>query len=105
MSELSSLAKKSKIVWLTDEDREGEAISWHLLHALKLKEENTKRITFNEITKNAVLKAVENPRDIDENLVNSQQARRILDRLVGYELSPVLWRKVNPIYLQAGFNR
>ena len=97
VSELSSLAKKSKIVWLaTDEDREGEAISWHLLHALKLKEENTKRITFNEITKNAVLKAVENPRDIDENLVNSQQARRILDRLVGYELSPVLWRKVKP---------
>ena len=90
VSELSSLAKKSKIVWLaTDEDREGEAISWHLLHALKLKEENTKRITFNEITKNAVLKAVENPRDIDENLVNSQQARRFLDRLVGYELSPV----------------
>ena len=97
VSELSSLAKKSKIVWLaTDEDREGEAISWHLLHALKLKEENTKRITFNEITKNAVLKAVDNPRDIDENLVNSQQARRILDRLVGYELSPVLWRKVKP---------
>ena len=95
--ELSNLAKKSKIVWLaTDEDREGEAISWHLLHALKLKEENTKRITFNEITKNAVLKAVDNPRDIDENLVNSQQARRILDRLVGYELSPVLWRKVKP---------
>ena len=97
VSELSSLAKKSKIVWLaTDEDREGEAISWHLLHALKLKEENTKRITFNEITKNAVLKAVDNPRDIDKNLVNSQQARRILDRLVGYELSPVLWRKVKP---------
>ena len=97
VSELSNLAKKSKIVWLaTDEDREGEAISWHLLHALKLKEENTKRITFNEITKNAVLKAVDNPRDIDENLVNSQQARRILDRLVGYELSPVLWRKVKP---------
>lgn len=97
VSELSSLAKKSKIVWLaTDEDREGEAISWHLLHALKLNKENTKRITFNEITKNAVLKAVDNPRDIDENLVNSQQARRILDRLVGYELSPVLWRKVKP---------
>ena len=97
VSELSNLAKKSKIVWLaTDEDREGEAISWHLLHALKLNEENTKRITFNEITKNAVLKAVDNPRDIDENLVNSQQARRILDRLVGYELSPVLWRKVKP---------
>ena len=97
VSELSSLAKKSKIVWLaTDEDREGEAISWHLLHALKLKEENTKRITFNEITKKAVLKPVDNPRDIDENLVNSQQARRILDRLVGYELSPVLWRKVKP---------
>ena len=97
VSELSGLAKKSKIVWLaTDEDREGEAISWHLLHALKLKEENTKRITFNEITKNAVLKAVDNPRNIDKNLVNSQQARRILDRLVGYELSPVLWRKVKP---------
>ncbi len=97
VSELSSLAKKSNIVWLaTDEDREGEAISWHLLHALKLKEEKTKRITFNEITKNAVLKAVENPRAIDENLVNSQQARRILDRLVGYELSPILWKKVRP---------
>ena len=88
--------KKKVVSELSDEDREGEAISWHLLHALKLKEENTKRITFNEITKNAVLKAVDNPRDIDENLVNSQQARRILDRLVGYELSPVLWRKVKP---------
>jgi len=97
VSELSSLAKQSEIVWLaTDEDREGEAISWHLLHALKLKSENTRRITFNEITKNAVLRAVDSPRDIDENLVNSQQARRILDRLVGYELSPVLWRKVKP---------
>ena len=97
VSELSSLAKQSEIVWLaTDEDREGEAISWHLLHALKLKSENTRRITFNEITKNAVLRAVDSPRDIDENLVNSQQARRIIDRIVGYELSPVLWRKVKP---------
>ena len=95
VSELKSLAKKADTVWLaSDEDREGEAIAWHLANTLKLKEENTKRIVFHEITKNAILKAIETPRDIDYNLVNAQQARRVLDRLVGYELSPVLWRKV-----------
>ena len=95
VSELKSLAKKADTVWLaSDEDREGEAIAWHLANTLKLKGENTKRIVFHEITKNAILKAIETPRDIDYNLVNAQQARRVLDRLVGYELSPVLWRKV-----------
>lgn len=93
--ELKSLAKKATTVWLaSDEDREGEAIAWHLLQQLNLDINNTKRIVFHEITKSAILKAIENPRLIDENLVNAQQARRILDRLVGYELSPVLWSKV-----------
>ena len=97
VNELKSIAKKCDLIWLaTDEDREGEAISWHLLHALNLKSSETKRITFNEITKKAVLKAVNSPREINHNLVNSQQARRILDRIVGFELSPVLWRKVRP---------
>ena len=97
VSELNSIAKKCDIVWLaTDEDREGEAISWHLVHALKLNIEKTRRITFNEITKKAVLRAVDSPRSINDDLVNSQQARRILDRIVGFELSPVLWRKVRP---------
>jgi DNA topoisomerase-1 len=92
---LKSLAKKADTVWLaSDEDREGEAIAWHLKQQLKLSEENTKRIVFHEITKKAILKAVENPRDINYDMVNAQQARRVLDRLVGYELSPVLWRKV-----------
>ena len=95
VSELKALAKKAEIVWLaSDEDREGEAIAWHLANTLELKEENTKRIVFHEITKNAILKAIDSPREIDYNLVNAQQARRVLDRLVGYELSPVLWRKV-----------
>ena len=95
VKKLKALAKKADIVWLaSDEDREGEAIAWHLKEQLGLKEENTKRIVFHEITKKAILKAVENPRDIDYNMVNAQQARRVLDRLVGYELSPVLWRKV-----------
>ncbi|MDC1080858.1 type I DNA topoisomerase [Flavobacteriaceae bacterium] len=95
VNELKSLAKKADMVWLaSDEDREGEAIAWHLAQTLKLKEENTKRIVFHEITKNAILRAIDNPREIDYNLVNAQQARRVLDRLVGYELSPVLWRKV-----------
>jgi len=95
VKKLKDLAKKAEIVWLaSDEDREGEAIAWHLAEQLKLKSENTKRIVFHEITKKAILKAVENPRDINYNLVNAQQARRVLDRLVGYELSPVLWRKV-----------
>jgi DNA topoisomerase-1 len=95
VKKLKALAKKAKMVWLaSDEDREGEAIAWHLKEQLELKDENTKRIVFHEITKNAILKAVDNPRDIDYNMVNAQQARRVLDRLVGYELSPVLWRKV-----------
>ena len=95
VKKLKALAKKSDTVWLaSDEDREGEAIAWHLFEQLKLKDENTKRIVFHEITKKAILKAVENPRSINYNLVNAQQARRVLDRLVGYELSPVLWRKV-----------
>ncbi len=95
VKKLKDLAKKAETVWLaSDEDREGEAIAWHLAEQLKLKEEKTKRIVFHEITKKAILKAVENPRNINYNLVNAQQARRVLDRLVGYELSPVLWRKV-----------
>lgn len=95
VTKLKALAKKADTVWLaSDEDREGEAIAWHLFEQLKLTQENTKRIVFHEITKTAILKAVENPRSIDYNLVNAQQARRVLDRLVGYELSPVLWRKV-----------
>ncbi|WP_430812012.1 MULTISPECIES: type I DNA topoisomerase [unclassified Carboxylicivirga] len=97
VKELKQLAKKAKMVWLaSDEDREGEAIAWHLYETLELKEENTRRIVFHEITKDAIQRAVENPRKIDVNLVNAQQARRVLDRLVGFELSPVLWRKVKP---------
>lgn len=97
VSELKKLAKSAETVWLaSDEDREGEAISWHLFETLGLKDESTKRIVFHEITKPAILKAIENPRKIDYNLVNAQQARRVLDRLVGFELSPVLWRKVKP---------
>ena len=97
IAELKKLAKEADQVWLaSDEDREGEAISWHLREALGLKPNQYKRITFNEITKSAVLHAIENPRDIDQDLVNAQQARRILDRLVGFELSPVLWKKVKP---------
>ena len=97
VSELKKLAKESEVVWLaTDEDREGEAISWHLYETLSLEKKETKRITFNEITKPAILKAIENPRTIDTDLVNAQQARRVLDRLVGFELSPVLWKKVRP---------
>ncbi len=95
VTELKAAVKKADIVWLaSDEDREGEAIAWHLAQELKLKEENTKRIVFHEITKNAILKAIENPRKIDQNLVNAQQARRVLDRIVGFEMSPVLWKKV-----------
>lgn len=97
VTELKSAVKKADIVWLaSDEDREGEAIAWHLAQELKLKEENTRRIVFHEITKNAILKAIDNPRSIDQNLVNAQQARRILDRIVGFEMSPVLWKKVKP---------
>ena len=99
---LKSEVKKADTVWLaSDEDREGEAISWHLYTVLGLKPENTKRIVFHEITKNAILNAIKNPREIDKNLVYAQQARRVLDRIVGFKLSPVLWRKVKPA-LSAG---
>ncbi|MFN3315251.1 MAG: toprim domain-containing protein, partial [Raineya sp.] len=95
VKELKKMAKEAELVWLaTDDDREGEAISWHLKEALDLNDTKVKRIVFREITKNAILNAVQNPRNIDIDLVNAQQARRILDRLVGYELSPVLWKKV-----------
>ena len=97
VSELKKLAKGADMVWLaTDEDREGEAIAWHLSEALELKEDKTKRVVYSEITKNAILKAIDNPRTIDKHLVDAQQARRVLDRLVGYELSPILWKKVKP---------
>ncbi|MFT7364242.1 MAG: DNA topoisomerase-1, partial [Algoriphagus sp.] len=92
---LKSLVKDAEMIFLaSDDDREGEAISWHLKEVLNLKDENTKRIVFREITKNAITKAIENPRTIDYDLVNAQQARRILDRLVGFELSPILWKKI-----------
>ncbi len=97
VQELKNLSDKAEIIWLaTDEDREGEAISWHLMEALGLSEDKVKRIVFHEITKSAILSAIESPRKVDINLVNAQQARRILDRLVGYEMSPILWRKVKP---------
>ena len=102
VSELKEAAKKAEMVWLaSDEDREGEAISWHLFETLGLKPDKTKRIVFHEITKNAILHAIETPRDIDTNLVYAQQARRVLDRIVGFKLSPILWRKVKPA-LSAG---
>ncbi|MGZ3863540.1 MAG: type I DNA topoisomerase [Bacteroidia bacterium] len=102
ISELERLSKKAEMVWLaTDEDREGEAISWHLAETLGLKDNKTKRIVFHEITKGAILDAIKNPRKIDKHLVDAQQARRILDRLVGFELSPVLWKKIRPA-LSAG---
>ena len=97
VADLKKAAKAAGTVWLaSDEDREGEAISWHLYETLGLKKENTRRIVFHEITKNAILHAIENPRDIDMNLVDAQQARRVLDRLVGFELSPILWKKIQP---------
>ena len=97
VAQLKKMASEAKTVWLaSDEDREGEAISWHLYEVLELKPENTRRIVFHEITKPAILEAIQNPRDIDINLVNAQQARRVLDRIVGFKLSPVLWRKVKP---------
>jgi len=102
VSELKKLAKGAETIWLaTDEDREGEAISWHLRETLDLDDKKIKRIVFHEITKPAIMRAIENPRHIDENLVNAQQARRILDRLVGFELSPILWKKIQPA-LSAG---
>ena len=97
VAELKKQAKAAETVWLaSDEDREGEAIAWHLFEVLGLKKENTRRIVFHEITKNAILHAIENPREIDDNLVCAQQARRVLDRIVGFELSPILWKKVKP---------
>lgn len=97
VDELKKLAANAEMVWLaSDEDREGEAISWHLYEVLKLKPENTRRIVFHEITKDAILNAIKNPRFIDNNLVNAQQARRVLDRLVGFEISPILWKKIKP---------
>ena len=97
VQELKKAAKEVKTVWLaSDEDREGEAIAWHLNEVLELNKENTRRIVFHEITKPAILAAIENPRDIDTNLVDAQQARRVLDRIVGFELSPVLWKKIKP---------
>ena len=94
---LAKSAKEAERVWLaSDEDREGEAIAWHLTQVLGLPVDQTRRIVFHEITKNAIMAAIENPRTIDMNLVNAQQARRVLDRLVGFELSPVLWKKVKP---------
>ncbi|WP_281644004.1 type I DNA topoisomerase [Bacteroides zoogleoformans] len=102
VAQLKEEAEQAETVWLaSDEDREGEAIAWHLYEVLKLNPEHTKRIVFHEITQDAILKAIENPRDIDINLVDAQQARRILDRIVGFELSPILWRKVKPA-LSAG---
>ncbi len=97
VAKLKGLAKKADMIWLaSDEDREGEAISWHLAEELGLDRSKTKRIVFNSITKSAIQKAIENPREINYNLVNAQQARRVLDRLVGYQLSPVLWKKIKP---------
>ena len=97
VAELAKLSKQSKTVWLaSDEDREGEAIAWHLTQVLGLPVDTTKRIVFHEITKKAILNAIEQPRTVDMNLVNAQQARRVLDRLVGFELSPLLWKKVKP---------
>ena len=97
VTDLKKAAAKATTVWLaSDEDREGEAIAWHLYEVLGLKPENTRRIVFHEITKPAILKAIENPREIDKNLVDAQQARRVLDRIVGFELSPVLWKKIKP---------
>jgi len=97
VSELKKISKKVDTVWLaTDEDREGEAIAWHLYDVLGLNAANSKRFVYHEVTKKAILKAIEQPREIDYDLVNAQQARRVLDRLVGFELSPILWRKVRP---------
>lgn len=106
VAHLKEEAAKAETVWLaSDEDREGEAIAWHLYEVLGLKPEHTRRIVFHEITKNAILRAIEHPRQIDLNLVDAQQARRILDRIVGFELSPVLWRKVKPALSPAVYSQ
>lgn len=106
IAELKKLAKEAEMVWLaSDDDREGEAISWHLSEALNLSDAKTRRIVFREITKNAILNAIASPRTIDINRVNAQQARRVLDRLVGFELSPILWKKLKPDYLPAGYSQ
>lgn len=103
VAKLRKCASEAGKVWLaSDEDREGEAISWHLCEVLGLDEQNTNRIVFHEITKPAILQAIETPRHLDMNLVNAQQARRVLDRLVGFRLSPVLWRKVKPALSEIG---
>ena len=105
ITELKKLAKEAEIVWLaTDEDREGEAISWHLVEALGLDEKKTRRIVFHEITKNAILEAIDNPRQIDLHLVDAQQARRVLDRLVGFDFHLYYGKKLNPLFLQEGFS-
>ena len=97
VSDLRKAANEADVVWLaSDEDREGEAIAWHLYEVLGLKEKTTHRIVFHEITKNAILNAIDNPREINLDVVDAQQARRVLDRIVGFELSPVLWRKIKP---------
>ncbi len=102
VADLKKLVKDAKVIWLaSDEDREGEAIAWHLSEVLGLTSEMSRRIVFHEITKDAILKAIANPRALDLNLVNAQQARRVLDRIVGFEISPVLWKKVKPA-LSAG---
>ncbi len=102
VKQLKAAAKDADTVWLaSDEDREGEAIAWHLYEVLGLKPDNTRRIVFHEITKPAIIHAIENPRTIDIDRVNAQQARRVLDRIVGFELSPILWKKINPA-LSAG---
>lgn len=106
VSELKSAVKKADTVWLaSDEDREGEAIAWHLCEVLGLDPENTKRIVFHEITKNAIENAIQHPRSIDLNRVDAQQARRVLDRIVGFELSPVLWKKSSRHCRLAGCSR
>lgn len=104
VADLRKKAKEAEMVWLaSDEDREGEAIAWHLFEVLGLKAETTRRIVFHEITKDAILNAIKNPRHIDLNLVDAQQARRVLDRIVGFELSPVLWKKSSRLYRPAAY--
>ena len=103
IKQLKGLVKDADTIYLaSDDDREGEAISWHLKEALALNDTNTRRIVFREITRGAIESAIQNPRGIDLDLVNAQQARRVLDRLVGFELSPILWKKLRPVFPQEG---